>query len=252
MSKDQNIIETLKNLERLEALVEDAKHIFGFFRFNDEEFYMLVNKIRASLPEELRRAGKIAQNSDKIMETAQTEAAQSVEAARVEAGRILEEARAEGARILEEARATAAAQVEQAGAKAGAMVEESEIVRIARAQASDIVRRAEREAEEIRAGSDEYARDVLLSLEKNITETMAQVEGRVGAVLGTIQRGRQALERRGAERSAEPVTAVAPSPTLPTVARERRTTTAAAVTTSETDAEEQGVEARVPVGNARG
>ena len=70
-------IDTLKNLERLESLVEDSKQFLGFFRFNDEEFYMLVNKIRASLPEDLRRAGKITQNSDRIMEQAQTEAQQA-------------------------------------------------------------------------------------------------------------------------------------------------------------------------------
>ncbi|HVK04591.1 MAG TPA: hypothetical protein VM490_14020 [Armatimonadaceae bacterium] len=236
-SKDQKIIETLKNLERLESLVEDSPHLFGFFfRFNDEEFYMLVNKIRASLPEELRRAGKIAQNSDKIMEAAQTEAEQSVVSARSEAATLLEEARAEAGRIVEEARATAGNQVQQAEAKAAAMVEESEIVRIARAQSGDIVRRAEREADDIRAGADEYAREVLLALENNVAEAMTQVEGRIGSVLGTIQRGRQALERR------KPDTAAG--------AAERRENMA--VSSANGTGKSTASPGPVPVGNARG
>ena len=212
-------IDTLKNLERLEALVEDCPKMLGLFRFDDEEFYTLVNKIRASLPEDLRRAGKITQQSDRIMEQAQAESEQVIEAAR-----------AEGAKLVQESRA-----------KAQSMIDQSEIVQISRAQAREIISQAENEAREVRGqaeaeaqamrtqadaeahavrhGADEYARDVLVSLEQQVTDVLAQIEGRVSGMLNTIQRGRQKLEQR-VERSA--ASAPTPATSATRVALERR------------------------------
>ncbi len=178
-------IDTLKNLERLEALIEESWHLLGFYRFNDEEFYMLVNKIRASLPEDMRRAGKITQNSERIVEAAQSEAEQA-----------LETGRAEAAQLMQEARARAQAMVEQSEIVQIATAQAKETVQIATAQAREIVAQAEAEAREVRTGADEYARDVLVTLEGQVGEVLSQVEGRVSGMLATIQRGRQKLEQR--------------------------------------------------------
>jgi vacuolar-type H+-ATPase subunit H len=177
-------IDTYKVLDQLESLVEDSKKFMGFVRLDEEEFFMLVSKLRASLPEDVRRAGKITQNSDKIMEAAQSEAEMAIDSAHEDAGKIVEDARIEAEQVLTEAKA-----------QSEALVQQSEIQRIATAQAKEIVSQAEQEADDIRAGADDYAREILVSLEGHVTEAMGQVQGRVDAVLNTIRRGRQKLEQ---------------------------------------------------------
>lgn len=201
-------IDTLKLLEQLEASVEDTPKFLGWCRIDVDEFAMLISKVRASLPEDVRRAGKIAQNSDRIMEAAQTEAEQALESARSECTQTVEAARAEAARLMAEAQA-----------RAEEMVSQSEIARIASAQAREIIVQAEAEAHEVRDGADSYATDVLAKLEEQIGDAMSQVEERVGGMVATIRRGRQKLEQRASrtsiavvadrERSGEPVSAAA-------------------------------------------
>jgi vacuolar-type H+-ATPase subunit H len=177
-------IDTYKVLDQLETLVEDSKKFMGFVRLDEDEFFMLVSKLRASLPEDVRRAGKIAQNSDKIMEAAQSEAEMALDAARGDSEKILSDARLEAERVLAEAKA-----------QSEALVQQSEIQRIASAQAREIVSQAEQEADDIRAGADDYAREILVTLESQVTDAMGQVQGRVDGVLNTIRRGRQKLEQ---------------------------------------------------------
>jgi len=190
-------IETYKVLDQLEALVEDSRKFLGFVKLDEDEFFMLVQKLRASLPEDVRRAGKIAQNSDKIMEAAQSEAEMAIEGARSESDRVLAEARTEAERLIADAKA-----------QADALVSQSEVQRIAAAQAREIVAQAEQEADDIRAGADDYALNVLTTLENQITDVMGQVEGRVDAMVNTIRRGRQKLEQSA--QTAHAVRRVAP------------------------------------------
>nr|CAA9286325.1 hypothetical protein AVDCRST_MAG63-4013 [uncultured Armatimonadetes bacterium] len=173
-------MDTLKILDHLESLVEEARSFMGFRRFDDEEFFMLVSKLRASLPEDVRRAGKITKESERIVEAAQSEAENAVEKGRSEAAQVMQEARA----------------------RAQAMVEQSEIMRMAKVQAKEIVAQAEGEAREVRQGADEYARDVLSTLESQVNEVLTQTQGKVTGMLQTIQRGRQKLEQRAARPGA--------------------------------------------------
>ncbi|MBC8103741.1 MAG: hypothetical protein H7Z41_14295, partial [Cytophagales bacterium] len=156
-------IDTYKVLDQLETLVEDSKKFMGFVKLDEEEFFMLVSKLRASLPEDVRRAGKITQNSDKIMEAAQSEAEMALESARADGQRVLSESKTEAERILGEAKA-----------HCEALVQQSEIQRIATAQAREIVAQAGQEADDIRAGADDYARDILMTLEEQVAEAMGQ------------------------------------------------------------------------------
>lgn len=169
-------VDIFRLLDQLEELPEKAKHI-RFLRtmigFDEEQFYMLLLKIRANMPEDLKRAQRLARDTERIADEARDAAAQQVESGRAEAARIIAEAKAEAERILAESRQQAAK-----------MVEQSEVYRMASAQAQEIIRRAEIEAAEIRKGADEYARDVL-----------ANMEMIMGKALVTVQHGRQTLER---------------------------------------------------------
>lgn len=164
-------VDVLKMLDKLETLVEGAVHLFNRAWFVDlEEFFVLTNRIRASLPEEVKRASRVAGDSDRIVGNAREEAAQLSEQARIEANRIVEAARQEAARL----------------------VDTSEINRLASAQAKEMVAAAEQTAREVRGGADEYAKEVLNSLENFASK-----------IIGTIQRGRDKLEQREMPAQAE-------------------------------------------------
>jgi len=157
-------IEILQLLKQLEELVENTKYIALLkltYGLDHDEFFVLVNRIRASLPEDVKRASNVTRERDRILETAHEEA-----------NHIIEESKAEAARILEEARL-----------QAQRMVDQSEIVMMAKEQAQHIVASAREDARQIRRGADEYARDVLNNLEAVLAKA-----------IGTIQRGKETLE----------------------------------------------------------
>ncbi len=200
-------VDILKLLSELEDLVENTPKRMGvMFRFDDEKFHYLIMKIRANLPEEMKRASKLARDSERIVEEsresadrilveAREAALTQLESGKVEAERLREESLIEMRRVKEEAereakRIEAKAQqageeyIEAARAQAMELVADSEILRQAEGHAEEIRARAGEEARAIRQGADDYARDVLVSLEAVLGKTVTQ-----------IQRGRELLER---------------------------------------------------------
>lgn len=165
--------DVLRLLDKLEELADSTQSFLGrAWGLNLEEFHMLTNKIRASLPDDVRRASRVASDSDKI-----------VTAAKEEAIGILEQAGAEAERVVQEARQMAAK-----------LIDTSEISKMAKAQAQEILSNAEASAREVRRGADEYAREVLAAIENHLAK-----------VMGTLQKGREKLEvRLNAQETSEP------------------------------------------------
>ena len=150
-------------LDKIEELVEKSRQLFSTAFVNIDEFYTLTNKIRASLPEDVKSAARITREADHIIADAKEQSAQGIDQAQAEAAKIVEDVKAEAARL----------------------VDSSEIKRLATAQAKEIIASAEEEARGTKAGADEYANEVLSDLESFATK-----------VLSTIQRGRDKLEHK--------------------------------------------------------
>ena len=166
-------IDVLRLLENLRDLAQKPKSFIGIsFGYNEEEMVMQIEKIRASLPREVKDAAILAKESERIKESAQEDADQRVGQATDQAQRVLSEAKKEAERLVEQARL----QQEQ-------MVSESEILKLAKAQADEVRHSAERESSQMRRGADRYAHDVLSNLESS-----------VGKVLSQVERGRTELE----------------------------------------------------------
>jgi len=173
VSSGNDMDDILRLLDKLEDMAEDSIKVFGKMWLREEDFHVLINKIRASLPDEVRRASRVASDSDKI-----------VLAAREEADMIKEQAIEESNRVVEEARQMASK-----------LVDTSEINRMAKAQAQEIMANAENSAREIKRGADEYARDVLSAIENHLAK-----------VMGTIQKGREKLDVRiSTQQISEPI-----------------------------------------------
>lgn len=216
----RNNIDILKLLTDLEDQVEATpRGPFGtLFRFDEDRFHMTVMKIRANLPEDLKRASRLAREMEQAsvdckqaeqkvlsdareaaraeLERARAEAAQLRDAARLAAAKMTEEAHAEAsrmvsdaetdaARMIEDARRTGFGMLDAAQLQAEQAVADSEITARATAHGKQIRSEAEAEAAAIRAGADDYARDVLANLEMVLGKTLQQV-----------QLGREHLNRR--------------------------------------------------------
>lgn len=155
-------IDVMKLLDELEEHVEASKQVMNKALWVDlDEFFARTNKIRASLPEEMKRASRISK----------------------EGQRILEDARDEARRYLEEARAEAERTVAAARAEAERLIDQGEVRRLATEKAAEIIAAAESRAEEVRTGARTYAREVLGNL-----------EGSVNKILASIQKGQEQLQ----------------------------------------------------------
>jgi hypothetical protein len=144
-------------LDKLEAYVHEATWLPAGYRVVSEERVIeLIEKIRASLPEEVGRAKIIAKDHERVIRAAQ-EKAQAI--------------------------------VDQASTTHEELVDQNEIVQRARTTAEIVLREAEERARKIKEGADQYAAQVL-----------GEMEARLAAAIGSVQKGRMALSN--APRSA--------------------------------------------------
>lgn len=186
LDSTQDVVRMLENLKQ-QVYAPKRVPILGItFGYDADNLSMAIDKVRASLPKEVRDAAGIAREVDRILESARDEAASTLDTARAQADRMLEESRAEADRTREQARI----QSEQ-------LVADSEVLKIAQAQAEQIRSFAEKESLQLRRGAERYSHDVLAKLEASVARLLTEVE-----------RGRAALEPKP-EVAATPDKAVA-------------------------------------------
>lgn len=138
-------MDILHLVDRLEETLKKSRRLpFSSIRLVDERRMMaLVEQMRISVPEEVRRAQRINQERERIM--AQT---------RQDAERL----------------------VREAGQRARELTNEHTIVRAAEARAAAIREQAEKEAAAFRKEANEYVFGVLCQLEEELRRTLHVVE----------------------------------------------------------------------------
>ena len=109
-------------------------------------------------------------------------------------------------RVMRAAQEKAQAIVEQASSVHDGLVDQHEIVQRARTTAEIVLREAEERARKIREGADNYAAQVLI-----------EMEGRLAAALGSVQKGRAALSN-----APRPATAPEAQPLADAAAKSKR------------------------------
>jgi hypothetical protein len=173
-------MDILRMIEDLRVELETPKQ-FGpiIWRLDRDECIMLLSKIRASLPEQVKSADKLTRESERILSSAQQDASQAIDRARKEAEKIKTDAQAEAQRMLE-----------QASIQQERMVAESEVLRIAQVQAKEALEKSQDEIVGLKRGADHYAADVLDELEQAVSRVMV-----------TIQNGKERLDDKLLERS---------------------------------------------------
>ena len=173
-------MDIIRMLEQLNELIEKPRSIGPMtWGLNKEEITMQIAKVRASLPNELKAAITTVRESERIVDSAKEDATITVENARKERDRLLVEARQEAERILEHAR------IQQER-----MLAESEVLKLAKVQSEEIRNSADRDSMQVKRGAEKYAMDVL-----------SQLEGVVGKVMTTIERGKTEMEPREPQKA---------------------------------------------------
>ncbi|NLJ77318.1 MAG: ATPase [Peptococcaceae bacterium] len=138
-------MDLLNSLNELEELIENSGKV-PFTRkvmVEEDRLLDLLDRIRTTMPEEVRQAKWIIQEREKVLQDSQKEAM----------------------RIVEDAQK----QIEK-------RADDSEIVRQAKVNAEEILGKAESVAMEIREGAKGYADDILVNLQENLGKILEQLE----------------------------------------------------------------------------
>ena len=140
-------------LDKLETYVHEATWLPAGYRvISEERVIEFVEKIRASLPEEVGRAKIIAKDQDRVIRAAQ-EKAQAI--------------------------------VEQASSVHEELVDQNEIVQRARTTAEIVLREAEERARKIKEGADHYAAQILGEMEARLAGALGSVQKGRAALANT-------------------------------------------------------------------
>ena len=223
-------MDIIKLLNELERLIDEQKTVMGIaWSFHPEDYHDITNKIRASLPEDVKRASRVTAESDKIVDGARETAEQTLEDATAEADEIIREARISAERVMRDteaqvnkmnvsAEALSKQTVEEARIRAekmlaeahqqsekkmadakqqsekmlGDAVQQSELM----LSQSELVRLATAQAHEIVASAEQETVSLRQGADEYAHGVMADLEKQVGELMATIQRGRMKLDGR--------------------------------------------------------
>jgi len=154
-------------LDKLEAYVHEGTWLPAGYRILSEERLLeLLEKIRASLPEQVGRAKVIAKDHERMLRVAQ-EKAQAI--------------------------------VDEAASKKDELIDENEIVTRARVTADVVLREAEEKARTIKEGADRYAAEVLAEMENRLAGALGAVrKGR-----SVLERPREVTDQPLADAAAK-------------------------------------------------
>ena len=132
-------------IDRLQALIDNSRSLplTRTVVIDREEALELIDRLRESLPDEVKQARWTVQ----------------------EQRRLIEEAQAEAARTLS-----------QATERAQVMTGEHELLRRAERQAAQIIHDAGERADELRQSADAYAAEVMLQVEAHLMRTVQTVK----------------------------------------------------------------------------
>jgi cell division septum initiation protein DivIVA len=131
-------------LDRLEGTIEDSRKmpLTNKVVVDAYDVLELLDKIRISLPDEVKKAEELLKEREKIVADATREA---------------ENLRGSASEYLK------------------SMVSEEEVVKAAEKESEKIIEEAKREAEGIRRGASQYAREVLSKLDENLDRALQVV-----------------------------------------------------------------------------
>jgi hypothetical protein len=149
-------------LDRLEALLVAGRQLplSSGVVVDRDRCFDLINQMRISIPEEVRKAKRMQQERERLIAQANEEAERIVALARDQAAGLLGE---------------------------------HEVIRLAEQQAREMLEQVQEEARSVRAGADDYALSVLQELEERLTQQLSTVRNGI-STLGPAEAAPEAFE----------------------------------------------------------
>lgn len=186
---------TFRVLDQLEQIIRSNLHIplTGLVFMDGEKVLAALEKVRASLPEELKHAQFLTQENQRILRESQEKAELLLKEAEEKAKKIAQEADERGKAIQKTAEERADAMIKLAEEQAARKISESEIVKLAHEQASHLMQQAERASRETKDAADQYASQVLTKLEQELQR-----------LVSVVRKGKEKLEEDKRESSLIP------------------------------------------------
>jgi vacuolar-type H+-ATPase subunit H len=137
-------MDILHLVDRLEELFNNSRPIPLTHNVivDEDKFLDVIDQMRISIPEEVKKAQEVYSKKDRVMAQAQEEANRTLELARE---------------------------------KADTLVDKEALVQDAKRRADQIIDQARMEAENIKAGADQYALDSLENLEREMEQLLVQL-----------------------------------------------------------------------------
>lgn len=136
-------IQLLDLIEAIEDTLANGKMVFGKILVDKEEITQLVEEMRMSLPDDIKKAKWVSE----------------------ERSRLVQEARNEAAMIISEAEE-----------KAARLVESNEITQQAIHKAEEILENAKNQSKSMRLGAKEYASSVLEQLKNDVDSISVEID----------------------------------------------------------------------------
>ena len=149
-------MDMLQLLEELEDVMDDASSV-PFSKkvaIDPDEIYEIIKEIRQSLPEEIRQAKWVNDEKDRILEEANTQAAEIVK----EAEKVSQDAESETQRRFNEC------------------VNENTVTKQANKIGEGIVADAEKQSRQIREGVFAYVDEILANTQENLKSVIKELD----------------------------------------------------------------------------
>ena len=145
-------MDILHLIDRLEELFNNSRPIPLTHNVivDEDKFLDIIDQMRISVPEEVKKAQQVFSQKDRVMAQAQEEATRTIQIARE---------------------------------KAEGMVEKEVLVQDAQRRAAQIIDQAKVEAENIKTGADQYALDALMGLQRELERITNQAQNGVQVLL---------------------------------------------------------------------
>jgi len=139
-------------LDRLEAILVQGRELpfTSGVVVDRERCYDLINQMRISIPEEVKKAKRLQQERERLIAQANEEAERIVDLAREQAA---------------------------------ALVQDHEVTRLAEQRAQAVLDRIHDQAQGVRADADAYALEVLQELEERLTQQLRTVRNGISTLV---------------------------------------------------------------------
>ena len=176
-------------IDELEHLVESSKSMpLTHHKIVDEDaFFVLTQRLKNALPEDIKKAEKLARQSEQVVTSANSEAKRMVTDAQNEAQHLVGDARSQAERSVEDARGRSDRMIEDARREAERILADAQqhaeqlvadhtITQRATQTAEQTEQVASREADDMRRQADDYAFDILDRTETILNKLMTGVQ----------------------------------------------------------------------------